>query len=179
MLIHRLHIPEVICFTPKLFNDDRGFFYESFNQRVFEQTLGYPAPHFVQENHSRSIKGVLRGLHYQIQKPQGKLVRVTQGEVFDVVVDIRKSSPTFGKWVGEILSDENNKQIWIPPGFAHGFLVLSETAEFLYKVTDFWTPELERCIAWNDPTIDIKWPIDDILPIMSNKDMQGKSLLCL
>ena len=137
MQAQRLAIPDVICFTPKVFGDGRGFFYESFNQRVFEQALGQPAPHFVQDNHSRSAKGVLRGLHYQIQQPQGKLVRVTQGEVFDVAVDIRKSSPTFGKWVGEILSAQNNKQIWVPSGFAHGFLVLSETAEFLYKTTDF------------------------------------------
>ena len=176
MHAQRLAIPDVICFTPKVFGDDRGFFYESFNQRVFEQALGQPAPHFVQDNHSRSAKGVLRGLHYQIQQPQGKLVRVTQGEVFDVAVDIRKSSPTFGKWVGEILSAQNNKQIWIPPGFAHGFLVLSETAEFLYKATDFWAPQFERCIAWNDPAIAIRWPMHDITPALSDKDAQGKLL---
>ena len=176
MQAQRLAIPDVICFTPKVFGDDRGFFYESFNQRVFEQALGQPAPHFVQDNHSRSAKGVLRGLYYQIQQPQGKLVRVTQGEVFDVAVDIRKSSPTFGKWVGEILSAQNNKQIWVPPGFAHGFLVLSETTEFLYKTTDFWAPQFERCIAWDDPTIDIKWPLHGIIPTLSDKDAQGKSL---
>ena len=176
MQAQRLAIPDVICFTPKVFGDDRGFFYESFNQRMFEQALGQPAPHFVQDNHSRSAKGVLRGLHYQIQQPQGKLVRVTQGEVFDVVVDIRKSSPTFGKWVGEILSAQNNKQIWVPQGFAHGFLVLSETAEFLYKATDFWAPQFERCIAWNDPAIGIQWPLHGSAPTLSDKDEQGKLL---
>ena len=176
MQAQRLAIPDVICFTPTVFGDDRGFFYESFNQRVFEQVLTQTEPHFVQENHSRSAKGVLRGLHYQIQQPQGKLVRVTQGEVFDVAVDIRKSSPTFGKWVGEILSAQNNKQIWVPSGFAHGFLVLSETAEFLYKTTDFWTPQFERCIAWNDPAIGIRWPLHGITPTLSGKDAQGKLL---
>ena len=176
MQAQRLAIPDVICFTPKVFGDDRGFFYESFNQRVFKQALGQAVPHFVQDNHSRSAKGVLRGLHYQIQQPQGKLVRVTQGEVFDVAVDIRKSSPTFGKWVGEILSAQNNKQIWVPPGFAHGFLVLSETAEFLYKATDFWAPQFERCIAWNDPAIGIKWPLHGCVPVLSGKDVQGKLL---
>ncbi len=199
MQAQRLAIPDVICFAPKVFGDDRGFFYESFNQRVFEQALFHPvgdapknlnqnppanaishlndrAPYFVQDNHSRSAKGVLRGLHYQIQQPQGKLVRVTHGEVFDVAVDIRKSSPTFGKWVGEILSAQNNKQIWVPPGFAHGFLVLSETAEFLYKTTDFWAPQFERCIAWNDPAIGIQWPLHSITPALSGKDAQGKSL---
>jgi dTDP-4-dehydrorhamnose 3,5-epimerase len=176
MQAQRLAIPDVICFTPKVFGDDRGFFYESFNQRVFEQALGQAVPHFVQDNHSRSAKGVLRGLHYQIQQPQGKLVRVTQGEVFDVAVDIRKSSPTFGNWVGEILSAQNNKQIWVPPGFAHGFLVLSETAEFLYKATDFWVPQFERCIAWNDPTIGIRWPLHGMTPALSPKDAQGKLL---
>jgi len=176
MHAQRLAIPDVICFTPKVFGDDRGFFYESFNQRVFEQALGQPAPHFVQDNHSRSAKGVLRGLHYQILQPQGKLVRVTQGEVFDVAVDIRKSSPTFGKWVGEILSAQNNKQIWVPSGFAHGFLVLSETAEFLYKATDFWAAQFERCIAWNDPAIGIQWPLHGCAPALSGKDAQGKLL---
>jgi len=176
MQTQRLAIPDVICFTPKVFGDDRGFFYESFNQRVFEKALGQPAPHFMQDNHSRSAKGVLRGLHYQIQQPQGKLVRVTQGEVFDVAVDIRKSSPTFGKWVGEILSAQNNKQIWVPPGFAHGFLVLSETAEFLYKTSDFWAPLFERCIAWNDPAIGIKWPLHGATPALSDKDARGKIL---
>ena len=176
MQAQRLAIPDVICFTPKVFGDDRGFFYESFNQRVFEQVLGQPAPHFVQDNHSRSAKGVLRGLHYQIQQPQGKLVRVTQGEVFDVAVDIRKSSPTFGKWVGEILSAQNNRQIWVPQGFAHGFLVLSQTAQFLYKTTDFWAPQFERCIAWNDPAIGIQWPLHGSAPTLSDKDEKGKLL---
>jgi dTDP-4-dehydrorhamnose 3,5-epimerase len=177
MQAQRLAIPDVICFTPKVFGDDRGFFYESFNQCVFEQALGQPAPHFVQDNHSRSAKGVLRGLHYQIRQPQGKLVRVTQGEVFDVAVDIRQSSPTFAKWVGETLSAQNKRQIWIPPGFAHGFLVLSETAEFLYKATDFWAPQFERCIAWNDPAIGVKWPLHGITPALSGKDAHGRLLV--
>jgi dTDP-4-dehydrorhamnose 3,5-epimerase len=176
MQAQRLAIPDVICFTPKVFGDDRGFFYESFNQCVFQQALGEPAPLFVQDNHSRSTKGVLRGLHYQIRQPQGKLVRVTQGEVFDVAVDIRQSSPTFGKWVGETLSAQNKKQIWVPPGFAHGFLVLSETAEFLYKATNLWAPQFERCIAWNDPAIGIQWPLHSITPALSSKDAQGKLL---
>lgn len=171
-----LAIPDVICFTPKVFEDHRGFFYESFNEKAFEQSINQPAPHFVQDNHSQSTKSVLRGLHYQIQQPQGKLVRVVQGEVFDVVVDIRKSSPTFGKWVGEILSAQNRKQLWVPPGFAHGFLVLSETAEFLYKTTDFFAPQFERCIAWNDPTIGIDWKLQGIDPLLSVKDTQGKPL---
>lgn len=174
MQVKQLAIPDVICFTPKVLEDSRGFFYESFNERVFQQALGHPAPHFVQDNHSRSTKGVLRGLHYQTQQPQGKLVRVSQGEVFDVAVDIRKSSPTFGKWVGEILSAQNRKQLWIPPGFAHGFFVLSETAEFLYKTTDFFAPQFERCIAWNDPTIGIDWKLEGVDPLLSAKDRQGK-----
>ena len=172
MLARRLAIPDVICFTPKVFGDDSGFFYESFNQRMFEQAVGQPASHFVQDDHSRSAKGVLRSLHYQIQQPQGKLVRVTQGEVFDVAVGIRKSSPTFGEWVGEILSAQNNKPIWVPQGFAHGVLVLSETAEFLYKATDFWAPQFERCIAWNDLAIVIRWPLHGITPALSAKDAQ-------
>ena len=177
MQVKQLAIPDVICFTPKVFGDDRGFFYESFNQRVFEQALGKPPPQFVQDNHSRSVKGVLRGLHYQIQHSQGKLVRVTQGEVFDVAVDIRKSSPTFGKWIGETLTAQNNKQIWVPPGFAHGFLVLSDTAEFLYKATDFWAPQFERCIAWDDPAIGIQWPLTGMTPALSGKDAQGQALV--
>ena len=176
MQAQMLAIPDVICFTPRVFGGNRGFFYANFNKRMFEHALGQGVPHFVQDNHSRSAKGVLRGLHYQIQQPQGKLVRVTQGEVFDVAVDIRKSSPTLGNWVGEILSAQNNKQIWVPPGFAHGFLVLSDTAEFLYKATDFWAPQFERCIAWNDPAIGIKWPLQDIIPALSGKDAQGKLL---
>lgn len=177
MQVKRLAIPDVICFTPRVFGDDRGFFFESFNQREFERALGQPAPQFVQDNHSGSAKGVLRGLHYQIQQPQGKLVRVTQGEVFDVAVDIRKSSTTFGKWVGETLSAHNNKQLWVPPGFAHGFLVLSETAEFLYKTTDFWAPQFERCVVWNDPVVGIDWPLHGTIPTLSDKDAQGQLLV--
>jgi dTDP-4-dehydrorhamnose 3,5-epimerase len=169
-----LAIPDVILFEPKVFGDDRGFFFESFNQAVFEAAIGRHVT-FVQDNHSRSVKHVLRGLHYQIQQPQGKLVRVIQGEVFDVAVDIRKSSPTFGQWVGEILSAENKRQLWVPEGFAHGFVVLSDTAEFLYKTTAYYAPAQERCIAWNDQTIGIQWPIDGS-PVLSAKDRQGTSL---
>jgi len=171
----RLAIPDVILFEPKVFGDERGFFFESFNQLKFEEAVGHKV-HFVQDNHSRSVKNVLRGLHYQIQQPQGKLVRVVQGEVFDVAVDIRKSSPTFGKWVGEILSAENKRQLWVPEGFAHGFVTLSDTAEFLYKTTDYWAPAFERCIRWDDMTVGIQWPIVDT-PVVSTKDAIGKSLL--
>mgnify|MGYP001459810007 CR=1 FL=1 len=167
-------IPDVLIFEPKVFGDSRGFFLESYNQRAFQEATGW-APAFVQDNHSGSAKGVLRGLHYQIRQPQGKLVRVTAGEVFDVVVDIRKSSPTFGRWVGATLSAENKLQVWIPPGFAHGFLVLSEFAEFLYKTTDFYAPEHERCIRWDDPAIGIEWPLE-AEPVLSSKDQQGVSL---
>jgi dTDP-4-dehydrorhamnose 3,5-epimerase len=163
-----LAIPQVILFEPKVFGDERGFFFESFNQKVFEEVVGHPVQ-FVQDNHSRSAKGVLRGLHYQIKQAQGKLVRVTQGEVFDVAVDLRNSSPTFGKWVGAHLSAENKHQLWIPEGFAHGFVVLSESAEFLYKTTDYWAPEYERSLAWNDPAIGIDWP-HDMTPTLSAKD---------
>lgn len=163
-----LAIPEVILFEPKIFGDDRGFFYESFNQKAFEEAIGRSVQ-FVQDNHSRSAKGVLRGLHYQIQNTQGKLVRVTQGEVFDVAVDLRKSSPTFGKWVGAHLSAENKHQLWVPEGFAHGFVVLSENAEFLYKTTDYYAPAHERSLAWNDPSIGIDWPIE-AAPALSTKD---------
>jgi dTDP-4-dehydrorhamnose 3,5-epimerase len=169
----RLAIPDVIVFEPKVFGDDRGFFFESFNQKVFEEAVGR-AVEFVQDNHSRSVKGVLRGLHYQIQQAQGKLVRVTQGEVFDVAVDLRKSSSTFGKWVGIHLSAENKKQLWIPEGFAHGFVVLSESAEFLYKTTDYWAPEHERSLAWNDPKIAIEWPFTE-QPALSGKDQKAVS----
>ncbi|MDP9557656.1 UNVERIFIED_ORG: dTDP-4-dehydrorhamnose 3,5-epimerase [Pseudomonas parafulva] len=170
-----LAIPEVILFTPKVFGDERGFFYESFNARAFSEVTNL-APNFVQDNHSRSVKGVLRGLHYQLSpNAQGKLVRVVQGTVFDVAVDIRRSSPTFGKWVGEILSAENKNQLWIPPGFAHGFLTLSDTAEFLYKTTDFYSTQSERCIAWDDPEVAIDWPAG-IQPSLSIKDQQGVSL---
>ena len=169
-----LAIPDVILFEPTVFGDDRGFFFESFNQARFDAAIGQSAT-FVQDNHSRSVKQVLRGLHYQIQKAQGKLVRVIQGEVFDVAVDIRKSSPTFGRWVGEILSAENKRQLWVPEGFAHGFVVLSDTAEFLYKTTTYYAPEHERCIAWNDPAIGIQWPIVGA-PVLSGKDRKGLSL---
>jgi len=166
-----LEIPEVILFEPKVFGDERGFFFESFNQRQFEAAVGRSVT-FVQDNHSRSAKGVLRGLHYQIQQPQGKLVRVVQGEVFDVAVDIRGSSPTFGRWVGVTLSAENKRQLWVPEGFAHGFVVLSDTAEFLYKTTDYYAPEHERSIAWDDPDLAIAWPIEQA-PALSAKDVQG------
>ncbi len=171
----RLSIPEVVLLSPKLFGDDRGFFYESFNQKVFNDIVGEDIT-FVQDNHSKSTKDVLRGLHYQLAPTtQGKLVRITQGKVFDVAVDIRKDSPTFGQWVGEILSDENKKQLWIPEGFAHGFVTLSDTAEFLYKATDYYAPENERTIRWDDPTIGIDWPID-IAPVMSAKDQVTTTL---
>lgn len=165
-------IPDVLLIEPKVFGDERGFFFESFNQKVFQQAAALE-PTFVQDNHSRSVKNVLRGLHYQLApKAQGKLVRVVEGEVFDVAVDLRKSSKTFGQWVGQILSAENKLQLWIPPGFAHGFAVLSESAEFLYKTTDYYAPELERCIAWNDPTIGIRWP-EGLQPQLSAKDQLG------
>lgn len=169
-----LAIPEVILFEPKVFGDDRGFFYESFNQARFEEAVGYKVD-FVQDNHSKSRQGVLRGLHYQIQQAQGKLVRVAQGEVFDVAVDIRRSSPTFGQWVGAILSAENKHQLWVPKGFAHGFVVLSETAEFLYKTSDYYAPAHERCIVWNDSQLNIDWQLEN--PILSDKDKIGKTLI--
>lgn len=164
-------IPEVLIIEPKVFNDERGFFYESYNQRAFRQATGLDV-HFVQDNHSRSAKGVLRGLHYQIQQPQGKLVRCTLGEVFDVAVDLRKGSQSFGQWVGEILSSENRRMLWIPEGFAHGFLVISEVAEFLYKTTDYYAPAYERCILWNDPDLGVEWPLGEA-PILSAKDAVG------
>ena len=167
-------IPDVLIIEPKVFGDARGFFFESFNQAAFAEATGFNAS-FVQDNHSRSSKGVLRGLHYQIQQPQGKLVRVVRGAVFDVAVDIRQSSPTFGQWEGVELSEDNHRQLWIPPGFAHGFLVLSDSAEFLYKTTDYYAPQFERCIAWNDPSIDIQWPLDDA-PQLSAKDQAGLTL---
>lgn len=167
-------IPDVLVIEPKIFRDERGFFFESFNQRSFAEQIG-KACSFVQDNHSRSIKHVLRGLHYQIRQPQGKLVRVIAGEIFDVAVDIRKGSPTFGQWVGERLSADNRKQLWVPEGFAHGFLVLSDHAEVLYKTTDYWSPQDERCIIWNDATIGIMWPIDG-LPVISSKDGHGVTL---
>ena len=167
-------IPDVILFEPRVFGDARGFFFESYNQRQFEAAIGRPV-NFVQDNHSRSARNVLRGLHYQVKQAQGKLVRVIAGEAFDVAVDIRKSSPTFGKWVGEILSAENKKQLWIPEGFAHGFVVLSEHAEFIYKTTDYWASEYERCIAWDDQTLAIDWHISG-KPLLSAKDAQGMAL---
>ena len=169
-----LAIPDVFLIELKVFGDERGFFFESFNQAQFEAAIGKPVQ-FVQDNHSRSVKNVLRGLHYQIRQPQGKLVRVVQGEVFDVSVDLRKSSKTFGQWVGEILSAENKRQLWVPEGFAHGCVVLSDTAEVLYKTTSYWVPEFERSIAWNDPAIGIPWPLQSA-PILSAKDQQAKAL---
>lgn len=164
-------IADVMILEPKVFGDSRGFFFESFNQQAFNHATGLDMQ-FVQDNHSRSSKGVLRGLHYQIQQPQGKLVRVTQGSVFDVAVDIRQSSPTFGQWVGIELNAETHRQLWIPAGFAHGFVVLSESADFLYKTTDYYAPEFERCIAWNDPAIAVDWQYD-AEPQLSGKDQQG------
>ncbi|WP_180683598.1 dTDP-4-dehydrorhamnose 3,5-epimerase [Tepidicella baoligensis] len=165
-------IPDVLVLEPRVFADGRGFFYESFNQRDFEQATGLQGVPFVQDNHSKSAQGVLRGLHYQIQHPQGKLVRVVQGEVFDVAVDMRRGSPTFGCWVAEVLSAENKKQLWLPPGFAHGFLVLSETAEFLYKTTDYWFPEHERSVLWSDPQLAIDWPLQGA-PLLAKKDAEA------
>ena len=164
-------IPDILILEPKIFGDQRGFFLESYNYKVFNGLTGLNV-NFVQDNQSRSTKNVLRGLHYQIQQPQGKLVRVVSGAVFDVAVDIRKSSPTFGQWVGVELSEENNRQIWVPPGFAHGFLVLSNSADFLYKATDYYAPEYERCILWEDPDLSIEWPIDGE-PQLSPKDKDG------
>lgn len=164
-------IPEVLIIEPKVFGDERGFFYESFNEKRFGEVTGVTA-RFVQDNHSRSAKGVLRGLHYQIKHPQGKLVRVVAGEVFDVAVDLRKYSATYGKWVGVTLSESNKRQLWVPPGFAHGFVVISEYAEFLYKTTDYWFPEYERSLLWNDPTLGINWPISTDAKL-SAKDAQG------
>jgi dTDP-4-dehydrorhamnose 3,5-epimerase len=168
-----LRIPDVLLLEPTVFGDERGFFFESFNQRTFCAQAGLTLS-FVQDNHSRSQRNVLRGLHYQIQQPQGKLVRVIAGEVFDVAVDIRRSSRTFGQWIGEHLSAENKRQLWVPPGFAHGFLVLSQTAEFLYKTTDYWAPEHERCIIWNDPALAITWPLQE-QPTLSKRDAEAVS----
>ena len=169
-----LAISDVFLIEPSVFADARGFFFESFNQAQFEQAIGKTV-HFVQDNHSRSVKNVLRGLHYQIRQPQGKLVRVVQGEVFDVAVDLRKNSKTFGQWVGEVLSAENKRQLWIPEGFAHGFVVLSETAECLYKTTNYYAPAHERCILWNDASLQIAWP-QGLQPILSAKDVLGVTL---
>lgn len=171
MNIIKTAIPDVLILEPKVFGDERGFFFESFNQRQFEQAIGRQVT-FVQDNHSRSTKGVLRGLHYQIQQPQGKLVRCSLGEVFDVAVDIRRSSPTFGQWVSVHLSAENKRQLWVPEGFAHGFVVLSDVAEFLYKTTDYYAPDHERCIMWNDHALSVDWPLEQA-PQLSAKDSQG------
>ncbi len=165
-------IADVLVLEPKIFGDDRGFFFESFNARVFAQATDLNVT-FVQDNHSKSARHVLRGLHYQTQQAQGKLVRVLSGEVFDVVADVRPESPTYGKWVGEILSAQNQRQLWVPPGLAHGFLVLSESAEFLYKTTDYYAPEFERCIAWNDKKLNIDWPLSGATPSLSAKDALG------
>lgn len=175
MKVFHLAIPDVVLIEPQVFSDDRGFFFESFNRKKFAEAIGREVM-FVQDNHSRSVRNVLRGLHYQLKQPQGKLVRVAVGEVFDVAVDLRKSSPSFGKWVGQILSAQNKKQLWIPEGFAHGFVTLSETAECLYKTTDYWAREYERTIKWNDSVLDIKWP-DHVDPQLSAKDGLGTSFL--
>ncbi|MDZ4297556.1 MAG: dTDP-4-dehydrorhamnose 3,5-epimerase [Moraxellaceae bacterium] len=173
MRVINTHIPDVLIIEPDAFNDERGFFYESFNAREFAAASGVNVE-FVQDNHTRSAKGVLRGLHYQIQQPQGKLVRVVSGEIWDVAVDIRRDSATFGQWSGVSLSANNKRQVWIPPGFAHGFLVLSDVAEVLYKTTDYWAPEYERCIRWDDATLAIDWPLLGE-PVLSKKDMAGVS----
>lgn len=173
MKITETKIPDVKIIEPKVFGDERGFFMETWNEKAFRES-GIDAT-FVQDNHSRSVKNTLRGLHYQIKQPQGKLVRVTQGEVFDVAVDMRRKSPTFGHWVGEYLSEDNKKMLWVPAGFAHGFIVLSETADFQYKCTDFYAPEHERCVYWGDETLAIKWPEISGSPIVSEKDQKGIS----
>lgn len=165
-------IPDVLILEPKVFGDKRGYFMESWNKKTFEEVTGIRTD-FVQDNHSRSVKNTLRGLHYQIKQPQGKLVRVAFGKVYDVVVDIRKSSPTFGKWVGVELSEDNHRQLWVPPGFAHGFVILSETADFLYKTTEYYAPQYDRCLIWNDPDVGIKWPLEGT-PLLSEKDTRGK-----
>lgn len=172
MNVIKTHIPDLLVIEPKVFGDSRGFFYESFNQKAFHQATGLDV-HFVQDNHSRSAKGVLRGLHYQIKQPQGKLVRVVRGKVWDVAVDLRKSSTTFGQWYGMELSEENNRQFWVPPGFGHGFVVLSDTADFLYKTTDYYAPEFERSLLWNDPALRIDWHLYGMEPQLSAKDKVG------
>jgi dTDP-4-dehydrorhamnose 3,5-epimerase len=174
MKVTPTRIPEVLVLEPQVFGDDRGFFFESFNARRFELLTGIQA-NFVQDNHSKSAKNVLRGLHYQIEQPQGKLVRVTAGSVFDVVVDLRRSSPFFGRWVGVELSAENRRQLWVPPGFAHGFVVTSDSAECLYKTSDYWAPEHERTLLWNDPAVAIEWPLTGP-PMLSHNDLHGKHL---
>lgn len=175
MQVIQTALPGVLIIEPKVFGDARGFFFESFNRAAFEAVTGVQAD-FVQDNHSRSAQGVLRGLHYQIQQPQGKLVRVVRGRVFDVAVDLRRTSSHFGKWVGVELSEDNQRQLWVPPGFGHGFLTLSESADFLYKTTDYYAPQFERCIAWNDPALGIDWPLGGLTPALSGKDQQGLAL---
>lgn len=175
MKICKTAIPDVLILEPKIFGDSRGFFFESYNERAFTEATDLNVS-FVQDNHSRSAKGVLRGLHYQLQQPQGKLVRVARGSVFDVAVDIRRASASFGQWVGVELSEENQRQLWIPPGFAHGFLVKSDSADFLYKTTDYYAPEHERCIRWDDPEIGIEWPLEGA-PLLSAKDKGGLALM--
>lgn len=165
-------LPDVLLIEPKVFGDDRGFFFESFNERAFDDAVGRHVT-FVQDNHSRSAKNVLRGLHYQVEQTQGKLVRVVRGSVFDVAVDLRRASPRFGQWVGVELSEANHRQLWVPEGFGHGFVVTSDTADFLYKTTDYWAPKAERCIVWNDPTLAIEWPLDGAVPLVSGKDQDG------
>jgi dTDP-4-dehydrorhamnose 3,5-epimerase len=174
MKIHMTPIPDVLMLEPRVFGDERGFFLESFNARGFREATGLDL-NFVQDNHSRSARNVLRGLHYQVRQPQGKLVRCVQGRVFDVAVDLRRGSATFGRWVGQELSEQNKLELWVPPGFAHGFVVLSESADFLYKTTDYYAPEHERCIAWNDAELGIEWPIEGE-PILSDKDRLGARL---
>lgn len=168
-------LPDVLILEPKVFGDDRGFFFESFNEQDFQLATSLPVK-FVQDNHSKSVRGVLRGLHYQIQHPQGKLIRVTHGAVFDVAVDLRRTSPNFAKWVGVELSADNKRQLWVPPGFAHGFLVTSDSADFLYKTTDYWYPEHERCLLWCDPAVGVRWPQDDNLKL-TEKDAMGRVLM--
>ena len=175
MEVTKTAIDGVLLLAPKVFGDSRGFFFESFNARVFAEATGLQLD-FVQDNHSRSARHVLRGMHFQVNRPQGKLVRVVRGEVFDVSVDIRRDSPTFGRWVGERLSETNQRQLWVPPGLAHGFLVLSESADFLYKTTDYYDPASERCLAWNDPGVGIDWPLEGQAPALSGKDQAGLAL---
>lgn len=173
MNVIRTSLVDLLLIEPRVFGDDRGFFFESFNAKTFREATGVDAA-FVQDNHSHSARGVLRGLHYQIQQAQGKLVRAVSGEVFDAVVDLRRSSPTFGRWEGFVLSAQNKRMLWVPPGFGHGYLVLSDAADFLYKTTDYWAPEHERCIRWNDPQLGVQWPLPDgRAPTLSGKDAQG------
>lgn len=175
LIVTPTNLPEVLMVQPRVFGDARGFFFESFNARNFTEATGIDAA-FVQDNHSRSARGVLRGLHYQIRQPQGKLVRVVQGRVFDVAVDLRRGSPRFGQWTGVELDEGDHRQLWIPPGFAHGFMVLSDSADFLYKTTDYYAPEHERCLRWDDPSIGIDWPLRDMKPLLSDKDGKAPCL---